>query len=300
MNFTYPIQAILIYLSLLFAPADAERIVFKGVDHSGVLIRDASGWNLVGPEGSVSVAIDGNRLVSKESGGQPESVDLSDYVAKAVGHDLEQQPKLGLPGFATLEKTPGGFRLSNGRGASGSDGIYNYTISYFRGDPLDERTCNVLGAVKQPGVVALSDGDTLRSILLKAGGPAGKSTPPLVWLIRGQPGEMLARRESFDLAAVLEGRDAHPEIRDHDTIYVEPTVLLEIAPDGSLAIDGKACPAAEIPTRLRDRVEAGVRSATLQAHRDTPHDRIQPLLDACIEAGIPADRLKLESAAVPE
>jgi hypothetical protein len=54
------------------------------------------------------------------------------------------------------------------------------------------------------------------------------------------------------------------------------------------------------PPACCDRVEAGVRSATLTSHRDTPAATVQPLLDACIEAGIPADRLKLDSAAVPD
>ena len=106
--------------------------------------------------------------------------------------------------------------------------------------------------------------------------------------------------EGFDLAALLGGRTGHPVLRDRDTLYVEPTVLLELARDGSLAVDGEPCTDADLPPRLRDRFEAGVRSATLHAHRDTPHDRIQPLFDACIAAGIPSERLKLDSAAVPD
>lgn len=301
MQLAYPIQAILLYLALFFAPADAKRILFKGVDHSGVLIRDASGWNLVGPEGNVTVSIDGTRLVSKV-GSKQEALELREYVAKAAGHDWEKQPKLSLPDgsipdAATIEGTPAGFKLRNDRGA---EGIYEYDITYVRNDPTGGPTCNVLGAVRKPGIIALEDGDTLRSVLLKAGGPAGKVTPPVVYILDGKPGEKLSRRESFDLAEVLEGRNANPPIRDQDTIHVEPTVLLELARDGSLAIDGQGCPAAGLPSRLRDRVEAGVRSATLTSHRDTPHATVRPLLDACIEAGIPADRLELDSAAVPD
>ncbi len=296
MDLSYPIQAILIYLSILFAPADAERIVFKGADYSSHLIHDASGWNLVGPEGNIQVSIDGTRLVSK-AGDKPDSNDLSPFIAKAVGHDWEKQPKLTLPLATTLEKTPSGFKLRNDRG---TEGTFEYTISYVRKDRPGGPTCNVLGAVKQPGIFALRDGDTLRSVLLRAGGPAGKIAPPIVWLLRGEPGEKLSQREGLDLPGVLGGRHENPQLRDRDTLYIEPTVLLELARDGSLAIDGQACPAAEVPARLRDRVEAGVRSATLTSHPDTPLATVQPLLDACVEAGIPADNLKLDSTAVPD
>jgi hypothetical protein len=297
----YPIQAILLYLSLLFAPADTQRINLSGVDFSGVLIRDASGWNLTGPEDNKTLSIEGTRLVD-ETRGEPGSIDLKAYVSKAAGHDWEKEPKLTLPDDVkadafVIEKTPDGFKLRNNRG---NEGIYNYTIYYVRKDPAGRPTCNVLGALKQPGIIALQEGDTLRSVLLKAGGPAGKITPPLVWLLRGKPGEKLSQREGFDLAALLGGRTGNPVIRDRDTLYVEPTVLLELARDGSLAVDGEPCTDADLPPRLRDRFEAGVRSATLHAHRDTPHDRIQPLFDACIAAGIPSERLKLDSAAVPD
>lgn len=196
-----------------------------------------------------------------------------------------------------INKTPDGFKLRNNRG---TEGIYNYTVLFVRYDPAEGPTCNVLGAVKQPGVLALRDGDTLRSVLLRAGGPAGMVTPPIVWVLGGKPGEKLFKREGFDLVGMLEGRVANPAILDGETIHVEPTVLLELARDGSLAVDGQACPADELPVRLRDRVDAGVRSATLHAHRDTPDDQVQPLLDAFIAAGIPADRLKHDSAAVPD
>ena len=294
MDLAYPIQAILFYLALFFAPADTERIVFKGPDHSGVLIRDASGWNLAGTEGNVQVSIDGTRLVS---GGKSGSVtlELLEYVPGLAGHDWEKQPKFTLPLATTLEKTPSGFKLRNDRG---TEGIYEYTISYVRKDRPGGPTCNVLGAVYQPGVIALLDGDTLHSLLLRAGGYAGQTTPPIARILAGKPGEKVSSRGEFVLG--VEGPAPNPAIRDGDTIYVAPTVLLELARDGSLAIDGQACPAAEIPARLSDRVEAGVRSATLHAHRDTPLATVQPLLDACITAGIPADRLKFDSAAVPE
>lgn len=296
MQLAYPIQAILLYLALLFAPADAERIVFKGADYSAHILHDASGWNLVGPEGNIQVSVDGTRLVSN-SGGKTDFNDLSPYIAKAAGHDWDKQPKLTLPLATTLEKTPAGFKLRNDRGP---DGIYDYTISYVRKDRPGGPTCSVLGAVKQPGIFALRDGDTLRSVLLRAGGPAGKVTPPIVHVLSGKPGEKLSRREGFDLPGVLAGRTANPPIRDRDTIFIEPTVLLELARDGSLSIDSEACPTNEIPARLRDRVEAGARSATLQAHRDTPLATVASVGDACIKAGIPADRLELDRAAIPE
>lgn len=301
MNLVYPIQAILLYLSLLFAPADAERIHFNGPDHSGILIRDASGWNLVGPEGNILVSIDGTRFVSG-SKRQSLAVDLLDYLPGLAGHDWEKQPKLTLPDASVpdatmIEKTPDGFKLRNHRG---TEGIYHYTIFYVRKNPAGGPTCNVLGALKQPGIVELQEGDTLRSVLLQAGGPAGQITPPIVWLLRGEPGENLSQRESFDLAGVLDGRRETPAIRDRDTLYVEPTVLLELARDDSLAVDGQACTDAELPARLRDRVETGVRSATLHAHRDTPHHRTRNLFETCTAAGIPSDSLKLDSAAAPD
>ncbi len=301
MNLAYPIQAILLYLSLLFAPADTQRINLSGVDFSGVLIRDASGWNLTGPDVNKALSIEGTRLID-EVGGEQGSIDLKAYVSKAAGHDWEKEPKLTLPDDVkadafVIEKTPDGFKLRNNRG---TEGIYNYTIYYVRKDPAGGPTCNVLGAVKQPGIIALQEGDTLRSVLLKAGGPAGKITPHSVYLLSGKPGQKLSQREGFNLASVLEGRTGNPVIRDRDTLYIEPTVLLELARDDSLAVDGSACSDADLPARLRDRVETGVRSATLHAHRDTPHDRNKTLFDACIAAGIPAERLKLDSAAVPD
>lgn len=294
MDLAYPIQAILIYLALLFAPADAERAVFKGPDYSAHILHDASGWNLFGPEGNVQVSIDGTRLVSK-AGGKADSNDLRPYVAKAGGHDWASQPKLALPEATTLEKTPSGFKLRNDRG---TEGIYEYTISYVRKDRPGGPTCNVLGAVQQPGVIALLDGDTLHSVLLRAGGYAGQTTPPVARILAGKPGENLSSRGEFELG--VEGPAPNPAIRDGDTIYIAPTVLLELARDGSLAVDGKACPAAEISEHLRDRVEAGVRSATLQPHRDTPLATVQSVGDACIKAGIPADRLKLGRATAPD
>jgi len=296
MDLSYPIQTILLYLSILFAPADAERIVFKGIDQSGVLLHDASGWNLVGTEGNIEVRIDRTGIF-KRIGGNQQSFDLALYLGNPAGHDWEKQPKLTLPLATTLEKTPAGFKLRNDRG---NEGIFEYTISYVRKDRPGGPTCNVLGAVKQPGIFALRDGDTLRSVLLRAGGPAGKITPPIVWLLRGEPGEKLSQREGLDLPGVLGGRHENPQLRDRDTLYIEPTVLLELARDGSLAVDGQPCPAAEFPARLRNRFEAGVRSATLQANRDTPLATVQPLLDACVEAGIPADNLKLDRAAIPD
>jgi hypothetical protein len=297
----YPIQAILLYLSLLFAPADTQRIHISGVDFSGVLIRDAAGWNLTGPEDHKALSIEGTRLMD-EAGGKEGSIDLKAYVSKAAGHDWEKEPTLTLPDDVNaeafvIEKTPDGFKLRNNRG---NEGIYNYTVSYVRTDQAGGPTCNVLGAVKQPGIIALQEGDTLRSVLLKAGGPAGKITPPLVWLLRGEPGETLSQREGFDLAGVLESRTANPVMRDRDTLYVEPTVLLELARDDSLAVDGQPCTDADLPGRLRDLVEAGVRSATLHTHRDTPHARNKTLFDACIKAGIPADRLKPVGSTAPD
>jgi hypothetical protein len=288
MNLAYPIQAILFYLALFFAPADTERIVFKGVDHSGVLIRDATGWNLVGSQGNIQVSIDGTRFVSGGKSGSY-TLELLEYVPGLAGHDWAKQPKLSLPEATTLEKTPSGFKLRNDRG---TEGIYEYTISYVRKDRPGGPTCNVLGAVQQPGVIALLDGDTLSSVVLRAGGYSGQTTPPVARILAGKPGERLSNRGEFVLG--VEGPAPNPAIRDGDTIYVAPTVLLELARDGSLSIDGKACPAAEIPARLRDRVEAGARSATLQTHRDTPLATVQSVGDACIKAGIPADRLKLD------
>ena len=293
MDLAYPIQAILIYLALLFAPADAERIVFQGADYSAHILHEDSGWNLVGPEGNVQVSIDGTRLIST-AGDKADSNDLSPYIGKAAGHDWEKQPKLSLPA-TTLEKTPSGFKLRNDRGTGG---IYEYTISYVRKDRPGGPTCNVLGAVQKPGVIALLDGDTLSSVLLRAGGYSGQTTPPVARILAGKPGENLSNRGDFVLG--VEGPAPNPAIHDGDTIYVAPTVLLELARDGSLAIDGQACPAAEIPDRLRDRVEAGVRSATLKAHRDTPLATVHSVGDACIKAGIPADRLKLDRATAPD
>lgn len=297
MDLTYPIQAILIYLSLLFAPAEAERVVFSGPDRTGVLIRDASGWNLVGKGEPVSQKFDGTRLVSGT-----EKVDLSGFVGNVAGHDWKKEPELELPAgpageTLSLEVTPDGLKVRNNRGR---EGIYLYSISFIPSSSPVGPACNVLGAVKQPGIIALRDGDTMRSVLLKAGGPVGRITPHRVFLLGGKPGEAISHREGFDLAALLEGRTGNPPVGDRDTLYVEPSVLLELARDGSLAVDGEPCPAAELSARLRDRVEAGVCSATLHAHRDTPHAGIQPLFDACILAGIPADRLKLDTAASVE
>ena len=293
MEFTYPIQAILLYLSLLFAPSDAERIVFKGVDHSGVLIRDDSGWNRVGTEGNIPVSIDGTRLVS---GSKRESLalELVEYVPGLAGHDWEKQPKLTLPDASvphatTIEKTPDGFKLHHNRG---TQGIYRYTITYVRNNPAGGPACTVLGAVKKPGIVVLETGDTLRSVILRAGGPAGEITPPLVWLARGTPGEKFSHREGFDLSGVLEGRHENVELGDRDVLYIEPTLLLEIAADGSLVLDGRPCPASSLAPLLREGIAAGVRSATLRSHPDTPYERISPLVDTFTATGIPADRLK--------
>jgi hypothetical protein len=297
----YPIQAILLYLSLLFAPADTQRIHIRGVDFSGVLIRDASGWNLTGPEDNKALSIEGTRLVD-EARGEEGSIDLKAYVSKAAGHDWEKEPKLTLPDDVkadafVIEKTPDGFKLRNNRG---TEGIYEYDILYIRKDQPTGATCNVLGAVQQPGVIALHDGDTLRSVLLKAGGPVGKITPYNVFLLRGAPGKQTTHYEGFRVSDVLAGRHGNPVIRDRDNLYVEPTVLLELARDGALAVDGQPCAADELQARLRDRVETGVRIAVLQAHRETPNEQIEQLRATCNKAGIPPGNVILDSASVPD
>ncbi len=300
MQFVYPIQAILLYLSILFAPADTERILFHGPDRSGVLIRDASGWNLAGPEGNTVVVLDGSRLISK--GAQPGVIDLVNLVGGVAGHDWTKDPTLYLADDKNLEavvveRTADGLKVRNDRGR---EGIYAYTIAYVRKGKESDSTCNVLGAVKQPGILLIQEGDTLSSLVGKAGGTTGKATPNRVFILRGKPGEPVSYRESFPLSSLFDGHGPDPKVLDHDTIYIEPTVLLAFPTDGSipvdvsLAVDGQDCPTEELAARLRDRVEAGVRSARILAGIRTPNGRITEVHDACIAAGMPATAISLE------
>jgi len=283
----YPIQAILLFLSMLFAPPDARRIDIRGADFSVSLHHDGSGW-LIRETGEFrEIKIQGTHLVSSSESG-PESIDLREYIGQALEQDWEQNPGLILladpDGRAlAVEKAPHGFHAFHEPRA---DPRLNYPIAYSKTNQPAGPCCKVFGAVQQAGYVPLEEGMTLRAVLEKAGGLTGHAAPTNAWVIVSEPGQAPYAREGFDPVAMMDGRVHAPPILDGSTVWVVPSVLLEIDADRRITLDGRPCTADSISHLLTNRHRNGVRHVRIRTAPELPFDAVNESVEACSQAGI--------------
>lgn len=224
---SFPIEAILIYLAILFAPLDMDRIVIDVPSESGrrELVRNGQTWRF---DGDV-VQIDGDSLVIFGAEGR-ETLKISEFVALPGKHDWVASPAFALGGGHTLRKTATGFICL----ASSADDKHGETthIHYQKmARPGGEISVNLLGKVAQPGVFRLPAKHTLRDAIAAAGGPASGADTGRVSIIRGAAGSV-PLVTSIDLTA----EDAfNPMILSGDTIHVAAAEARSIITDMAMA-----------------------------------------------------------------
>ena len=220
MTLAYPLLHILIYLSLLFAPADSARITITGPDQSVEIVRTASGWAATTQGGKpAAVSLSDGVLTLQPEGEAPQAIPLVTFVSAAVGHDWAQEPKITLHEATTLEKTPVGFLL---RLEDGTPSARTYAIAYSSAPkPL---FVNVVGAVNKPGACTLPADATLLDAIAAAGG----FTPRLadrqrVVITRGPAGEKptVLTVNSEKISKKVKG----PPLKDGDTVFVPEIIF---------------------------------------------------------------------------
>ena len=213
MQLAYPLLQILLYIAMLFAPADTDRISITGPDHSCEMTLTGQLWKFTGSDHAGLASIkDGT--ITLLSGGQRETLSVLEYVAAAVGNDWSKEPKVRLHEATTLEKSAGGFVL---RVDEGKPGERVYRIKYGGGEKV--RGVNVLGAVRTPGTYPLRERATLLDALAAAGGPTMAADTGKAAILRGAAGEKAAVFP-HDIDAVLRGKAANPPVLDRDTVYL--------------------------------------------------------------------------------
>jgi DNA uptake protein ComE-like DNA-binding protein len=212
MHFAYPIQAILMYLAILFAPPEVDRITIEmpGKEPRIELVRSGAKWE---SEGNV-FAVEKDSLVIFGTEGR-ETLKITDFVALPNDHDWIKNPKFTLGGGSTLEKVAAGFTVR--RNAAGGEGNGVYQIRYHKPAAESERiTVNVLGQVVNPGAHAMLADGTLEDAIAAAGGAAAAADMKRVSIIRGPAGSV-PKVTTVDLTRV---KGASPPIQAGDTIHV--------------------------------------------------------------------------------
>ena len=220
MQIVYPIVQVLLYIALLFAPPDADRISITGPDQSFELTRNGGGWEFT-QQGRTGKASIGNGSITIEADGKRESHSVARFVAATVGHDWKQQPKVTLHDSNTLEKTTDGYVL---RIDDGKPGMKVYRITWHRaGLAAPGGAVNVLGAVKNPGIYPLGQATTLSDLLAAAGGPTAKADIGKSRILRGNAGER-PQVLPVDLGNTRNGQAVPPPLLDHDTLFVSERI----------------------------------------------------------------------------
>lgn len=222
----FPLVQILLYLSLLLAPADATRISVSGPTPADNLeIRlTVNGWARTQNEVEERLSISGQRLlISGEK--QTRMTDLSAHVPSLKNHDWKASPKLSLAGLSSLEKTASGyvFRLNDD---SVSD-TRSYVITYHlaeASDPASAISINVIGHVNNPGAYKLAKGATLLDAITAASGFNRLALRTNVKLTRGRAGE---KPEIYIIDVNELIRTSRPKfiLETNDTIFV-PEIYL--------------------------------------------------------------------------
>jgi hypothetical protein len=212
MNFAYPIQAILMYFAMLFAPDDVDRITLEIPDPSKriEMVRNGNTWSAEGN----AFGIEGDSLLVFGANGK-ESLKLSDFVALPKNHDWNKNPEFTLGGGTVLGKTATGFILR--RNSADSEGNGTYKIVYHkRQSQAGAMTVNVLGKVANQGVHRLPANSTVHDALAAAAGQGFGADMKRVSIIRGPAGSV-PEVTTVDLTKTAASA---PGIQAGDTIHV--------------------------------------------------------------------------------
>lgn len=212
MNLAYPIQAILMYFAMLFAPDNVDRITLESPDPSKriEMVRNGLNWSAEGN----AFGIEGDILAIFGAGGK-ESLKIGDFVTLPRNHDWNKNPEFTLGGGTTLVKTATGLILRR----NAVDGIGNgtYKIVYHQPETqVGATTVNVLGKVVNQGVHRISGSASVMTAIAAAGGPANGADMKRISIVRGGGGAVTVVLE-FDLTVESgSGRG----INAGDTVFV--------------------------------------------------------------------------------
>lgn len=224
--YSYPIQAILMYFAMLFAPDNVDRITLETPDPSIriEMVRNGKTWSAEGD----AFGIEGDNLLAFGADGK-ETLRMGDFIALPKNHDWDNNPEFTLGGGTTLRKSATGFILR--RNSTDGEGNGTYKIVYHkRESKAGSMTVNVLGKVANQGVHRLSASGTVRDALAEAGGADSGADMKRVSILRG-PAGTLPQVTSIDLADEDEPGLA---VQSGDTIYVAESE--EQSPVGDMAL----------------------------------------------------------------
>lgn len=215
MNFN-PIYVILMYLAMLFAPADVDR-VFIEMPVDGLvreLVREDGKWSTEGDK----VSIDGENTVIFGADGK-EVIKITDFVALPENHDWGKSPTFNLGGGSVLRKVATGFIVKRKTTDGAGDG--QYTIRYEKpAKEVEIIKVNVLGAVVNQGVYTLSDGGTVSDAIEAAGGSLEGAMIEEISIIE----EVAGLDPIVTKVDLRDEKDSGLRIKHGDTIHVPSSV----------------------------------------------------------------------------
>ena len=203
---SYPFYAILMYLSILFAPPEVDRITIEipGDEPAIELVRDEQKWKF---EGNI-IAVEKDKFVAFGEEGK-ETFKITDFVVLPIDHDWSKNPRFTLGGGNTMEKVATGFTVH--RTAPGGEGNGVYQIRY-----QERISFNVLGEVVNPGPRAIFADGTVEDAIAAAGGPSAAADMKRVSVVRGPAGSV-PEVTTVDLTS---DKGSSPRIRAGDTLHV--------------------------------------------------------------------------------
>ena len=213
---SFPLHEIILYIALLFAPADTTKITVAGPDLSAQLTHAETNWKMA----NASFSIADDTLVREENAAKT-SQPLAEYLPKELrSHDWAKTKKITLPmGGVTVEKKASGFIVRiNDRDPTVR--AREYDISYASATSIK---VNVIGQVINPGAVVLPASKTLTAALAAAGGVTRVAKGP-IRVARGVAGEKAAV-STYDLRAIKKGEIADPILQDNDTVFVPEIIF---------------------------------------------------------------------------
>lgn len=224
---TYPLLEIILYLSLLLSPPDANRITITGpgLNDNSELRITVTGWAIIRDGAESPIAIARNGLCAGTAA-KPKFTQLGAYLGPLQkGHDWTREPKLALADSTTLEKVDAGyvFRRSDDEGVN----TQAYTIVYHRPDPADMVsviTVNVIGMVNNPGTYRLARGATLLDAITAAGGVNRLSVRRQTRLVR-DAGTDKTQTFTIDLEKLQRTPEKAMILEDNDCIFVPERIF---------------------------------------------------------------------------
>lgn len=212
----YPLLQILVFLSLLFAPPEADRIVINRPDSLVELRRDGANWTMTHKGQSSIVSLAGDTLVTLTDG-KEERFPLADHVGPALSHDWAASPKLALHDAATLGKTAAGHLLLT------DDRTYPKAHLIQFAKPGDLRV-EVHHSVNSPGIYILPAGSTLLDAISAAGGCSRFSLRERTSISRGSGGEK-PQTFTINLRKLEESENRHLIVLEDGDIIVVPEII---------------------------------------------------------------------------